>query len=225
MVQAGRQGAQGRWEALQAGLARVGSSERAGPEQSPDEQEEVRETDRRGGVPGRSQTERKTWRQGQGRADQEDSELRIPPGEVGGHENIHNAGVGRVVTYSFVVIYNLQSALLSSYLLSIILEVGITIMFPILQIRKWRLMKSRDLLKNKQLLSAGAELQARTLVPMSIIINIEMGRRERASKDDRIRCSNMALSHHFTPPDPLQPPSCLPLGAGDGHGKEEIRRR
>lgn len=121
---------------------------------------------------------------------------------------MHNAGVGRVVTYSFVVIYNLQSALLSSYLLSIILEVGITIMFPMLQIRKWRLMKSRDLLKNKQLLSAGAELQARTLVPktspffpMSIIINIETGPRERASKDDRIRCSNMALSHHF--PHPL----------------------
>lgn len=43
MVQAGRQGAQGRWEALQAGLARAGSSDWAGPEQSPDEQEEVRD--------------------------------------------------------------------------------------------------------------------------------------------------------------------------------------
>lgn len=53
----------------------------------------------------------------------QDSELRIPPGEVGGYfvptSTLHCASVqsggegeaGRVITYIFVVIYNLQSAL------------------------------------------------------------------------------------------------------------------
>lgn len=39
-----------RGRALQPGLAKMGSLDRAGPQQSPDEQGEVGETERRGGV-------------------------------------------------------------------------------------------------------------------------------------------------------------------------------
>lgn len=74
-------------------------------------------------------------------------------------------GAGRVIPYIFVIIYNLQVLSLSSpYLvLSVIFEVRI--IFPTLQIRKLRLIKSSDLLRNRHLLSGGAETSSQVSCP------------------------------------------------------------